>query len=300
VAGAGHYPESPSQEATPSARGSAPDYHQPKSGLRESDARARQLGAGESSVRGDSAGAVPVRHPQVCVRPVLQPARREAGGVGLGYGEILAQSVTGLLLFSALMFLLIFIGAVLAIIGALVWGGLLRRVRADIRRDWRRVLVFLAALIVLFLWAEAVGWGTAIVEWIALVLILGLVGFIRSRSSRTNHQPDASTSTQSVMSKGNQPTTTARKPPITASVRRRVQTFFAGRWWRWSIITVFLLTIAVVALTLVMDARLGAARVLHGEAWRSTVGGMPMTSMQAFASNDCMVERYPAKRPAAR
>jgi hypothetical protein len=220
--------------------------------------------------------------------------------VGLGYGEILAQSVTGLLLFSALMFLLIFIGAVLAIIGALVWGGLLRRVRADIRRDWHWVLVFLAALIVLFLWAEAVGWGTAIVEWIALVLILGLVGFIRSRSSRTNHQPDASTSTQSVMSKGNQPTTTARKPPITASVRRRVQTFFAGRWWRWSIITVFLLTIAVVALTLVMDARLGAARVLHGEAWRSTVGGMPMTSMQAFASNDCMVERYPAKRPAAR
>jgi hypothetical protein len=31
-----------------------------------------------------------------------------------------------------------------------------------------------------------------------------------------------------------------------------------------------------------MDARLGAARVLHGEAWRSTVGGMPMTSMQAL------------------
>lgn len=82
---------------------------------------------------------------------------------GLGYGEILGQSVTGLLLFSALMFLLIFIGAVLAIIGALVWGGLLRRACADIRRDWRRVLVFLAALIVLFLWAEAVGWGAAIV-----------------------------------------------------------------------------------------------------------------------------------------
>jgi hypothetical protein len=118
--------------------------------------------------------------------------------------------------------------------------------------------------------------------WIALVLILGLVGFIRSRSSRTNHQPDASTSTQSVMSKGNQPTTTARKPPVTALVRRRVQALFAGRWWRWSIITVFLLTIAVVALTLVVDARLGAARVLHGEAWRSTVGGMPMTSMQAL------------------
>jgi hypothetical protein len=44
---------------------------------------------------------------------------------------------------------------------------------------------------------------------------------------------------------------------------------------------VFLLTIAVVVLALVMDAQRGSARVRRGEAWRSTFGGAPFTSMEA-------------------
>jgi hypothetical protein len=41
------------------------------------------------------------------------------------------------------------------------------------------------------------------------------------------------------------------------------------------------LTLALVVFTLVEDARLGSAKVLRGEAWCSTFGGMPITAMEA-------------------
>ena len=205
--------------------------------------------------------------------------------VGLGYGEILAQSVMGLLLFSALMFLLILIIAVLVIAAGLVWGGLIKTVWAGIREDKRIGFAFLGAVVLvttLFVLAEAFGWGAVIVGWLALVLILWLVSLIRSRSSPNDPPPDESTSTQSVRSPGEQSTTTARRPPATASGRRRDQSRVASRVWSWFIIAVILATIVIVGLTLVLEARGGAARVLRGEAWRPTFAGTPMTSMQAL------------------
>jgi hypothetical protein len=194
--------------------------------------------------------------------------------VGLGYGEILSQSVMGLLLFSALMFLLLLLITVLVITGAVVWAGLFLAVRAGIREDKRIGIAFLgvmAAAVTLIVLADAVGWGAVLVGFLAVLLIVWLVDLIRSRSSPDDPRADESTSTPSVP-----------RPPATTSGRRRDQSLLASRGWRWSIIAVFLATVVTVAGTLVLEARGGAARVLRGEAWRSTFAGMPMTSMQAL------------------
>jgi hypothetical protein len=216
--------------------------------------------------------------------------------VGLGYAEILSQSVVGLLLFSAVMFLLLFIGAIAVISGSLVLFRGVAEVAPEIRRDWRFGLLYLvgmAAPIVLVVLGEAVGWGVALVGWVAFLFVIGLVGTIRSRHSRSSVPREESKSNQPVTSDGRQPAPAVRKPPVKgvgrirslfariAWVRRRIRSLFAGRWWRRSIIMVFLLTMAVVVLTLVGDAQRGAARVQRGEAWRSTFGGAPFTSMEA-------------------
>jgi hypothetical protein len=213
--------------------------------------------------------------------------------VGLGYAEILSQSVMGLLLFSALMFLLLLVGTVLVIIGALIWGGLFREIQSDIRRDRRKALwtlVGMAVIVAVVAVVEAVGWGIGLLLGsITFLLAWGLVATIQRRRSRRNATPEESKSKQPATSQGKQPATSqgkqpgrsARTPLSTARVRRQVRSLFAGGWWRRGVIAVFLLTLAVVALTLVGDAQLGAAKVLRGEAWCSTFGGMPFTSMEA-------------------
>jgi hypothetical protein len=195
--------------------------------------------------------------------------------VGLGYGEILSQSVMGLLLFSVLMFLLLLIFTVLVITAAVVWAGFFLAVRAGIREDKRigiAFLVVMAVTITLFVLADAVGWGAVLVGSLALLLIVWLVDLIRSRSSPDDARPDAS----------QRSTTTPPRRPATPSGRWRDQSLLASRGLRWSISAVFLATLVIVAGTLVLEARGGAARVLRGEAWRSTFAGIPMTSMQAL------------------
>jgi hypothetical protein len=285
LAGAGQSPESSSQEATPSARATAPDDAQPKSALRQPMLALGTWALGNPLSVVTALGLCLYGFLRYVYARFYGPLGVKPEEVGLGYGEILAQSVTGLLLFSALMFLLLFITAALFIIAALVWGGFFSTVLADIRRDWRNGLWYLAglAMVILVGWAvETFGLGTLIVVWLALVAVAAVVRAIQNRSSHNNMRPDESMSTPAVTSKGKQSTTTIRRPPATASGQWQAQSLFASRGWRWSIFAAFLVTIVIVAVTLVLEAQGGATRVLRGEAWRSTFRGMPMTSMQAL------------------
>ena len=162
--------------------------------------------------------------------------------VGLGYAEILSQSVTGLLLFSALMFLLLLIGGVLSVTGALLWVGLIRQFASDFRQNRRLALQTLTAtavILVLVVVVVALGWGIWLLGLFALLLVLRPMVTRKSRSRR-NATPEESKSKQPATSQGKQPRPSARQQFSTA--RRQVRSLFARRWRRPSIIWAFLLT----------------------------------------------------------